>query len=363
MMADPLALFTRLRDRDYAREGLLVCEGRLVLEKALAAGLPIRSILCVPSDEDHWRQHAPVGTTILVLPRPELAAHVGFAFHRGVLALADRPHTFNPSAELTEAGGSTDRTSHPPASGSTCAIHTLRRDPGSHALVLWGVTDPDNLGALARSAAALGARSLWLGPGCADPYGRKALRASMGCTLVLPVFRIESVQDLVMLRQPMLAGGTGQQSVNLDVDFTAAVQSDGPAARTAVGPAIGTAAGAAAAGADLVRETASTPATGTISGTWTARPRRLLAAALVNHARPVLTCRNQRAQAEGFPAGGGLPAGGGIALVMGNEGWGLPSAVVEACDEAVMLPMSGDVDSLNVAAAGAIMMWELFRDA
>jgi hypothetical protein len=55
MDQEPLSLFTRLRDRDYAREGLLVCEGRLVLEKAMAAGLCIRSILCVPADEEDWR--------------------------------------------------------------------------------------------------------------------------------------------------------------------------------------------------------------------------------------------------------------------------------------------------------------------
>ena len=54
-------------------------------------------------------------------------------------------------------------------------------------------------------------------------------------------------------------------------------------------------------------------------------------------------------------------AGRPITLVLGNEGWGLPSDVVGACDERVIVPMAGGVDSLNVGAAGAILMWELFR--
>jgi tRNA G18 (ribose-2'-O)-methylase SpoU len=49
-----------------------------------------------------------------------------------------------------------------------------------------------------------------------------------------------------------------------------------------------------------------------------------------------------------------------VSLVLGNEGWGLPADLVAACDAAVAVPMAGNVDSLNVGAAGAILMWELF---
>ncbi len=58
---------------------------------------------------------------------------------------------------------------------------------------------------------------------------------------------------------------------------------------------------------------------------------------------------------------GEVPSGRPVALVMGNEGWGLPPEVLEVCDGAVRLPMDAGVDSLNVGAAGAILMWELFR--
>jgi tRNA G18 (ribose-2'-O)-methylase SpoU len=263
---EPLSLFSKLRDRDYAREGLLVCEGRLVLEKALAAGLHIRSILCVPADEDVWRSRAPAGTTVQSMSRPEMEAHVGFAFHRGILALAERPELPVGQALVGVSAGE--------AQGGSPGLISIPGDPGGHALVLWNVTDPDNLGALVRSAAALGARSVWLGPGCADPYGRKALRTSMGCVLSLPLFRVAGSSGLAVLR-------AGRY----------------------------TAAAALTAGASLP---------------------------------------------------GDLPRDRSVALVMGNEGWGLPEDVLAACDGEVMLPMTAGVDSLNVGAAGAILMWELF---
>ena len=278
------SLFSRLRDRDYAREGLLVCEGRLVLEKAIKAGLRIRSILCVPSDEEAWRAKAPSGTTVLVLPRPDMEAHIGFAFHRGVLALAERPalRDFTDGVKPARPGKPAEcSASADPATYTTpvdpggLAECLAAADPGGPALVLWNVTDPDNLGTLVRSAAALGAASVWLGLGCADPYGRKALRTSMGCVLSLPLFSLQDAAGLAALR-----------------------------------------------------------------------PGRYVAAA---------------ALVEGASGPAGLPADKPVALVLGNEGWGLPPEVLAVCNGAVMLPMESGVDSLNVGAAGAILMWELFR--
>ena len=48
-----------------------------------------------------------------------------------------------------------------------------------------------------------------------------------------------------------------------------------------------------------------------------------------------------------------------VALVMGTEGDGLTRAALEHVDDAVVIPMRGGVDSLNVAAAAAVAMWEL----
>ncbi len=48
-----------------------------------------------------------------------------------------------------------------------------------------------------------------------------------------------------------------------------------------------------------------------------------------------------------------------VALVLGAEGDGLAARTVAACDVSVRIPMRGGVDSLNVAAAGAVAFWAL----
>src|SRR3954447_22892907 len=64
-------------------------------------------------------------------------------------------------------------------------------DPrGPLCVALWGVNDPGNVGTVLRSALAFGAGSVALGPGTADPYGAKAVRASMGAIFSVPVARV-----------------------------------------------------------------------------------------------------------------------------------------------------------------------------
>ena len=48
-----------------------------------------------------------------------------------------------------------------------------------------------------------------------------------------------------------------------------------------------------------------------------------------------------------------------LAIVLGTEGDGLAASTIESCDYTVMIPMSHDVDSLNVAAASAVAFWQL----
>ncbi len=50
-----------------------------------------------------------------------------------------------------------------------------------------------------------------------------------------------------------------------------------------------------------------------------------------------------------------------LAIVMGNEGYGLPQATIDTCDHTVLIPMAEGVDSLNVAAASAVAFWQLRR--
>jgi len=60
---------------------------------------------------------------------------------------------------------------------------------GELCLYLHGIADPGNVGTILRSARAFGAGCVVLGPGCADPYGPKAVRASMGAIFGVPVAR------------------------------------------------------------------------------------------------------------------------------------------------------------------------------
>ncbi len=147
------------------RHGLFVAEGRLVVRRLVDAHrFRTRSVLlsvtawqAMQSELDTRHLDAP----IYVVAQDAMNALVGFNIHRGCLALAERPHLPSlPDVDL-----------------STC-----RR-----ALVLEGVNNRDNVGGLFRNAAAFGVELVVLGPGCGDPFYRKAIRTSMGATLSVPI--------------------------------------------------------------------------------------------------------------------------------------------------------------------------------
>jgi RNA methyltransferase, TrmH family len=77
---------------------------------------------------------------------------------------------------------------------------------GPLCVALWGVHDPGNVGTVLRSAAAFGASSVAIGPDTADPFGPKAVRASMGAIFAVPVARVASVAQLPAPRLALVAG-------------------------------------------------------------------------------------------------------------------------------------------------------------
>ncbi len=81
----------------------------------------------------------------------------------------------------------------------TLAVYTENWAPaptGPLCVYLHGVHDPGNVGTILRSAEAFGAACVAIGPGTADPFGPKAVRASMGAIFTVPLARAEAVSGL-----------------------------------------------------------------------------------------------------------------------------------------------------------------------
>lgn len=184
--ADPrLADYRELRDpaarRRIERDELFVAEGPVAIERLLASGHRVRSI--VLSAEKYARLADLVaGHTVYVVDRALLREIVGFDLHRGAIAAADR----RPHPALADV------------------LTTAR-----HVAVLEGLNDPENLGAIARSARAFGIDALILDPTCIDPYTRRTVRVSMGEILFLPSVRVATTDWPGAATTALAAAGFG----------------------------------------------------------------------------------------------------------------------------------------------------------
>jgi TrmH family RNA methyltransferase len=178
---------------------------------------------------------------------------------------------------------------------------------GPLCVALWGVGDPGNVGTILRSALAFGAASVALGPGCADPYGPKAVRASMGAVFTVPLAR--------------WGEGAGETAAPPPADATRAAETAPPPADAA-----------------RAAETASPPADA--------------ARALAALPRPTVAL----AARAGEPLRGPLPEG---SLLVGAEREGLPDEVVAACDRVAHVPIRSE--SLNAAMAATVALYEAVR--
>ena len=79
---------------------------------------------------------------------------------------------------------------------------------GPLCVYLHGVHDPGNVGTILRSAEAFGAAGVAIGPGTADPFGPKAVRASMGAVFTVPLARAATLADLPGATVALVAGPT-----------------------------------------------------------------------------------------------------------------------------------------------------------
>lgn len=177
---DPrLAEYRHIPDPVLLRErGLFAAEGRLVVRRLLTRSpYRTRSILVT---ETAFPSIADVrgDTPTWIVPQPVMNEVGGFNFHRGCLALGERPPR-RTTDDLLGALEDTRRPSRGTPAGERTAAPAL-------VVVLEGVANVDNVGAVFRNAAAFGARGVLLGPRCGDPLYRKAIRTSMGAALWLP---------------------------------------------------------------------------------------------------------------------------------------------------------------------------------
>jgi RNA methyltransferase, TrmH family len=98
---------------------------------------------------------------------------------------------------------------------------------GPLCLALWGVNDPGNVGTALRGALAFGASSVALGPGTADPYGPKAVRASMGALFEVPVARVRSVGELPGRTVALVAHGGAPLEPDGETTLVVGAERDG----------------------------------------------------------------------------------------------------------------------------------------
>lgn len=243
----------QLLNRFEPEKGMFVAETPYVILRALDGGCEPVSILLERgmsrkgAMEVIDRCHVPIYVSELEV----LTKLTGFKLTRGMLCAMRRPR-------LRTLG------------------EVLQNQNARRVVVLEKVMNPTNIGAIFRSAAALGMDAVLLTPGCSDPLYRRCARVSMGTVFQIP---------WTFLR-----------------------------------------------GENWVEELRS-------------RGYKTTAMALTDESYPIDAPELREIDK--------------LAIIMGSEGDGLRDDTVAACDYTVKIPMFHDVDSLNVAAASAVVFWEL----
>lgn len=211
-----------LRRRTEPEQGLYIAESQKVIRRALRAGHRPRSYLMarrwVDDLADLVEDAERDGIPVYVAAHDVIEARTGFHLHRGALASMQRP-VLPSVAEV---------------------VARARR-----IVVIEDVVDHTNVGAIFRSAAALGAEAVLVSPRCADPLYRRAIRVSMGTVFQVPWTRIdpwpEGVDQLREVGFTVVAMALTDDSVGLDelaagvpdrVALVVGAEGDGLSART-----------------------------------------------------------------------------------------------------------------------------------
>ncbi len=259
-----------LRGGLATEKGAVGVEGVRLVEEALRSTAAVEAVLFSETGERHRERLAPL------IGREELGFPVLRTTDRLFEGIADTDHPQGVAALVRPR---------------TVAIEDLWVTPEGACspliVVLAGVQDPGNVGTILRTAAAFGvtgavAASTGQG-GTASPFSPKALRASAGAALHLPVLEGMSLAILMM-----------QLKLQKVMTVASCVHDESRGGTAPVCP-------------------------------WE-----------VDWCQPT-------------------------ALLVGNEGAGLPEEVVHGADERIHIPMAARVESLNAAAAAAVLFYEAYR--
>jgi TrmH family RNA methyltransferase len=277
-----------LRGGLQTESGCVGVEGVRLVEEALRSGCRIEAVLFSESGERHHERLAPL------VGRPEMAFPVLQTTDRLFEGIADTEHPQGVAALVAPQGATLDDILRVP--GEACSALLV---------VLAGVQDPGNVGTILRTASAFGATGAVTTAsgqsGTASPFSPKALRASAGAALHLPI--------LVGMSLPILL----TQLHVANVRTLAAVAHGRDASRDA----------------SVVVAQHAAPRLGEMSAIT-------LAPWEVDWCEPV-------------------------ALLVGNEGAGLPEEVERSADARIRIPVASGIESLNAAAAAAVLFYEAAR--
>ena len=269
--------------------GFVGVEGVRLVEEALRSACPIEAVLFSESGERHHERLAPL------IDRPEIAIPVLRTTDRLFEGVADTEHPQGVAALVKPRAASFDDLLR--VSEGVCSPLLV---------VLAGVQDPGNVGTILRTASAFGATGAVTAAsgqsGTASPFSPKALRASAGAALHLPILAGMSLPILLtqlrVANVRTLAASVHVATNVVGVRFSAS------------------------------QRESSAPQPGEITPP--------LAPWEVDWCEPV-------------------------ALLVGNEGAGLPEEVERSADARIRIPMSSGVESLNAAAAAAVLFYEAAR--
>ena len=178
---DPrIAGYRQVKERDLVgRDGLFVAEGAVVLRHLLTSPLvePVSLLIAESKLPGLFGllDQVPAGIPVYGAGQGVIDAIAGFHLHRGILALGRRI-------------------------GALEADDLLASLPArALVVVLFGIGNHDNMGGLFRNAAAFGADAVLLAEDCCDPMYRKAIRVSVGASLILPFARVPAGESLELL--------------------------------------------------------------------------------------------------------------------------------------------------------------------